>query len=382
MFPVSLDFVEVLSIPLHVAKVDARFEGTRRSDNLSSHLVAFRCGGRGFCPGCTGRRMAATAANLTEFVLPDAPLRQWVLTVPHGLRAAIAYDRQLLPRLYRIFYSSIQRFYEHRMAEHGQPGGRTGSVTAIQRCSSDLRLNPHLHGVWLDAVYLKDADGQLSWSSLPALSDRDVQEVLQTVIARLLAWLRRDGRLTHDNALWPAEPDDEQQLVLGALASAAVTGSSLAGPEVRPGRVPQLHLAAGQPRRRGRLLAASDGFTLHARTTVAEGDKAGRERLIKYILRPPVAADRVQRLPGGRVRLTLKRPFADGTWADRAYHPCQGGPHLLNCRFSQANRVPRKRASARDHPWEDRRSNPQSTTTPTGYRRRRVPDTDTKRIRG
>jgi hypothetical protein len=78
--------------------------------------------------------------------------------------------------------------------------------------------------------------------------------------------------------------------------------------------VPQLHLSASKPRRRGQLLSGSEGFTLHARTTVAEGDKAGRQRLIKYIMRPPVAADRVQRLPGGRVRLTLKRAFSDGTW--------------------------------------------------------------------
>jgi len=280
-----------------------------------AHLVAFRCGGRGFCPTCCGRRMAEKSANLTEFVLPEAPLRQWVLTVPHGLRAAVAYDRHLLPQLYRIFYSSIQRFYQHRMAEQGHHGGRTGSVTAIQRSSSDLRLNPHLHGVWLDGVYVQGVDGQLSWSPLPALSDRDVQEVLQAVIARLLTWLRREGRLTDDDALAPSEPDDEQQLVLGALASAAVSGSSLAGPEERPGRVPQLHLAAGQPRRWGRLLAGSDGFTLHARTTVAQGDKAGRERLIKYILRPPLAAERVERLEGGRVRLRLKRAFSDGTSA-------------------------------------------------------------------
>jgi len=282
------------------------------------HLVAFRCGGRGLCPGCTGRRMAATAANLTEFVLPEAPLRQWVLTVPHGLRAAIAYDRHLLPRLYRMFYSSIQRFYERRLAELGHRGGRTGSVTAIQRSSSDLRLNPHLHGVWLDGVYVHrpaHEPGQLSWVALPALSDQDVQEVLLAVVARLLASLRRDGLLTDDDALAPAEPDDEQQLVLGALATAAVTGSSLAGPELRPGRVPQLHLATGQPRRSGPLRAAYAGFTLHARTTARADDRAGRERLIKYILRPPVAADRVERLPGGRVRLKLKRPFSDGTWA-------------------------------------------------------------------
>ena len=43
-------------------------------------LVAFSCKGRGFCPSCMGRRMAQTAANLIEEVLPKAGLRQWVLT--------------------------------------------------------------------------------------------------------------------------------------------------------------------------------------------------------------------------------------------------------------------------------------------------------------
>ena len=39
-------------------------------------VVAFSCGGRGFCPSCLGRRMASTAADLVERVLPRAaPLR-------------------------------------------------------------------------------------------------------------------------------------------------------------------------------------------------------------------------------------------------------------------------------------------------------------------
>ena len=39
-------------------------------------LVAFSCKGRGFCPSCMGRRMAQTAANLIEEVLPKVALRQ------------------------------------------------------------------------------------------------------------------------------------------------------------------------------------------------------------------------------------------------------------------------------------------------------------------
>jgi len=44
-------------------------------------------------------------------------------------------------------------------------------------------------------------------------------------------------------------------------------------------------------------------------------DDAGREALLKYILRPSVAQERVTRGPDGLVRITLKKAFADGTVA-------------------------------------------------------------------
>ena len=286
------------------------------------HLLAFSCGGRGFCPSCTGRTMAQTAANLTEFVLPDAPLRQWVLTVPFALRAAVAYDRHLLPRLYGFLCDSIQGFYRRRLADHGYPGGRTGSVTAIQRCSGDLRLNPHLHGVFLDGVYVEhtaagsDAQAALRFVTLPQPTDMDVKEVLQTLVARAARYLRRRGLLTDDDsgaALQPRHDQDSEQLALDALAQAAATGTSIAGPASRKGRIA---LQDGElARSRSPLCATLSGFSLHARTTVEQGDKAGRERLIKYILRPPLAEGRLQRLDGGRVRLQLKRAFGDGTFA-------------------------------------------------------------------
>src|SRR5512145_2145904 len=48
----------------------------------TERLVAFSCKGRGFCPSCGGRRMADTAAHLVDRVFPEAPVRQWVLTLP------------------------------------------------------------------------------------------------------------------------------------------------------------------------------------------------------------------------------------------------------------------------------------------------------------
>jgi hypothetical protein len=59
-------------------------------------VVAFSCKGRGFCPSCGGRRMADTAAHLVDRVLPEVPVRQWVLSLPFALRYRLAYDAPLV----------------------------------------------------------------------------------------------------------------------------------------------------------------------------------------------------------------------------------------------------------------------------------------------
>jgi hypothetical protein len=72
------------------------------------HLVAFCCKGRGFCPSCLGRRMNEGAANLVDQVLPeDVPIRQWVLTLPHPLRFALAFNGKLLGAVLRIFTDTV-----------------------------------------------------------------------------------------------------------------------------------------------------------------------------------------------------------------------------------------------------------------------------------
>ncbi len=49
-------------------------------------VVAFSCKRRGICSSCTARRMADTAAHLVDRVLPRAPYRQWVFTLPKALQ--------------------------------------------------------------------------------------------------------------------------------------------------------------------------------------------------------------------------------------------------------------------------------------------------------
>jgi hypothetical protein len=56
-------------------------------------------------------------------------------------------------------------------------------------------------------------------------------------------------------------------------------------------------------------------FTLHAATHAGALDAAGREALLRYVLRPPLAQDRIERRPDGLVRIALKRAYTDGTVA-------------------------------------------------------------------
>jgi hypothetical protein len=63
------------------------------------------------------------------------------------------------------------------------------------------------------------------------------------------------------------------------------------------------------------LCASKDGFTLHAATRAGAMDTQGREALCKYVLRPAVAQERITHRPDGLVRISLKKPFADGTVA-------------------------------------------------------------------
>jgi len=59
--------------------------------------------------------------------------------------------------------------------------------------------------------------------------------------------------------------------------------------------------------------AQIDGFSLHADTDIAAGDRDRLERVSRYMLRPPLAYDRFDLANNGKITYELKRPFSDGT---------------------------------------------------------------------
>ena len=100
-------------------------------------LVAFSCKRRGFCPSCGGRRMADTAAHLVDRVLPEAPVRQWVLTLPYALRYGCAYDARLTSEVLRAFiralFAELRRRVRRRWEVRADQCGAVTSNASVRR---------------------------------------------------------------------------------------------------------------------------------------------------------------------------------------------------------------------------------------------------------
>jgi hypothetical protein len=189
----------------------------------------------------------------------------------------------------------------------------------------------------LDGVFVAAADDDIPvFVPLPRLESADVRDLLAVVRARVLRFLVRRGVIDEDES-FTVLPDDmaEREPALAQLAAAAVAGLPPAGPERREGRLP-IHLRGPTNiEMTAPLVATSLGFSLHAATTAAANDARGREALLRYVLRPPIAQDRLELLPDDLVRIHLRRPFADGTVA------VDIDPLSLLCRLCAAVPPPR-----------------------------------------
>jgi len=123
------------------------FVRVRCGDCGDERLVAFSCKTRGFCPSCTSRRMTSTAAHLVDRVLPTAPYRQWVLSLPRQVRFLLARDHGLLGELVGIFLRKVFAWQRRRARSQGIAKPHTGAVTFVQRFGSLLNLNCHAHAL-------------------------------------------------------------------------------------------------------------------------------------------------------------------------------------------------------------------------------------------
>lgn len=102
--------------------------------------------------------------------------------------------------------------------------------------------------------------------------------------------------------------------VLAGLAAASVQGTVALGPHrgARLRRLGDVSESVEAPVPAG-CHARANGFDLHAGLVVPAGQRERLERVCRYALRPPVAADRLRVTDDGQVRLQLRHPWTDGT---------------------------------------------------------------------
>jgi len=282
------------------------FVRVRCNECGQSMAVGYSCKGRGFCPSCTGRRMADTSARLVDDVFPTGvPVRQWVLSLPINVRYRLAYDGKLLSDVLSVFLRVVRGWYRDRGREAGIKECTGGSVTFSQRFGSALNLNPHFHALLLDGVFNSKTN---VFHAAPPLQDEDVKKIVETTAHRVIRLLRRRGVLDED--AFDDFADDEP--LLAGMTSASIMGLVSTGD--RAGRrVRRVLSDQAEAVRTGPLCFASSGFSLHAATRIAGGNKVGLERLCNYVSRPPLAQGSLQKISEDEYAFKLKTSWSDGT---------------------------------------------------------------------
>jgi hypothetical protein len=275
-------------------------------------LVAFSCKGRGFCPSCGGRRMAETAMHLADEVLPDVPVRQWVLSFPYPVRLALAYDASLCSAVRRIVVRTLFGWHAGRAERAGVARGRSGAVVVAQRFGSALNLNLHFHALVLDGVYASpDPFTRPVFHPAEPLTDRDVEEVALQLHRRISRYLVR-CRLWREEQDLQAEPDEP---LLAELHAASVQGRGALADRGEPSKLLRPRPGTRPASLPGELCASLGGLSLHAKVALAADDFDGRERLARYLARPAIASERLSLDAHGRVVYRLRRHWKDGTRA-------------------------------------------------------------------
>lgn len=189
---------------------------------------------RGFCPSCHSKRAVLWAEWLSCEVLAAAPHRQWVFTIPKRLRLFFLYDRQLLGALSRCAWRTVRDLYRVGLQDrHAVPG----MVVSIQTYGDLANWQPHLHALVSAGVF----SGEGVFTPLPLPPAGVAEELFRRRVIRMLV---RRGRLEEDAAA-------------------------------------------------GLLSWRHSGFSVHHAIRVEPDDRAGVERLCRYLVHPPIAVGRL-----------------------------------------------------------------------------------------
>lgn len=279
-------------------------------------FLPFSCKTRFTCSSCSGRRMNETVAHLMDHVVPNVPIRHWALTFPPPLRYLLAYDSEICTQVLNIFVGVVFA-WQRRMAKrelglasirHAYPG----AITAIHRVGSALNLNLHLHTAFMDGVFVQaEATERPVFRALPGPEKGDVLGLAWEICLQTKRLLEKAGK--YFDADPEADTLSQDSPLLAACYAASMQGTVTLGPRAGQGVLRIGEYVEPVDREQVETeQTLGHGYNLHAGYRVSAHDRAGRERILRYILRPPIATQRLSRTPDGRVIYRLNKPWANG----------------------------------------------------------------------
>jgi hypothetical protein len=151
------------------------------------HLLAFSCRTRNFCSSCQAKRSVLFAEKLTGEILAPVPHRHWTFSIPRVLRGLFERERSLLGLLSQTAYASILKSFQALL---GRKEVRPGCVLSLQTYGAyGANFNPHCHGLVTDGAFSPNGE----FLPLPSL---DASAVCQLFRRLLLLRLHQAERLS------------------------------------------------------------------------------------------------------------------------------------------------------------------------------------------
>jgi len=175
--------------------------------------------------------MVDSAALLADEVLPEKPIRQWVLSLPFALRFLLATDPEALTRVLGIVYRTISA-HILKKARLSRRSGATGAVTLIQRFGSAPNLNIHFHLLVLDGAYLVNTVPPVFRRIEPPCPE-ELQALIERIGGRIGHALERQGLLERDAEESDLQLDPKSGGPMDDLLGRSITYRVAVGPPAR-----------------------------------------------------------------------------------------------------------------------------------------------------
>jgi hypothetical protein len=220
-------------------------------------LIAFSCKGRGICPSCNTRAMVETGAHLVESVIPQVPVRQFVISFPMKIRYYLQ-THAILQQVLEIVVDEIRKKLIALCPDVSN--AKIGAISFIQYFGNSLNVHPHFHLLFADGVFT--SDGEKCQFFEANISQDDVADIQDEIQMRVLKFFVRRG--------WFDKETKEKMLQY-----------------------------------------ENSGFSLDAKVKIEAWDRDGLERLIRYCARPSFASENL-RLHGSSIIYRFPKPSRTG----------------------------------------------------------------------